>query len=99
METQVPTMQVWQLWLMFVINICLIIGFGWKAISVLVSFRDDVRDLIKAVGEQNPATGLFLDVEKLWSELRGQRRELSYHRDTLITLTQKEGLPPPGGRT
>lgn len=92
-------MEAWQLWLMFLINICLIIGFGWKAILVLVSFRDEVRDLVRAVGTEHPATGFFADLENLWAEIKSLKREQNYQRDALIQVCIKDGVPPPGGRS
>lgn len=79
-------------YVMFVINLFVIVGGIWRGIGVLLDVRDDIRDLKKNVGTKNPPDGLMGDMVAL-------EREVLHHRDSLIAVTAEMGMRPPGGRT
>lgn len=81
-----------QILLMFTVNLVVIIGGVWKGIMVLISVRDEIRDLVVKVGTKVPPEGLLGDVETL-------KREFRPLRDSLVEVTMELGLRPPGGRT
>lgn len=54
-----------QVVLMFVVNLIVIITGASKAIAVLISVRDELRDLKRNVGSKDPRDGLLGDVEGL----------------------------------
>jgi hypothetical protein len=66
-------------WAAFALNLIAIIGGGIKGISVLLSVRDEIRDMNIAIGTKVPPEGLLGDVEAL-------KRENRKHRDRLIEL-------------
>lgn len=77
---------------MFAVNLVVIIGGIGKGLAVLISVRDEIRDLSKAVGHKNPPDGLLGDVEEL-------KKTCLQHRDSLIEVTSELGLRRPGGRS
>ena len=81
-----------QIWAMFAVNLIVIIGGVGKGIRLLVSVRDEIRDLNKAVGIKSPPDGLLGDVELL-------KKNVLQHRDSLIEITAELGLDRPGGRS
>ena len=85
-------MEQWQIILMFSINLIAVVTGVSKGLSVLMSVRDELRDLTINVGHRQPPSGLLGDVQNL-------KTELQRHRDTLIEVSMELGMRPPGGRT
>lgn len=81
-----------QVFLMFAVNLIVIIGGIGKGLAVLVSVRDELRDLKVNVGHKDPPSGLLGDVKEI-------QREVRHHRDSLIEITSEMHLKHPGGRT
>ena len=77
---------------MFVVNLIVVIGGISKGILVIVSVRDEIRDLRKDVGSTTPPIGLLGAVASLTKEVLTQR-------DSIIEITSELGLRRPGGRT
>ena len=62
--------------LLFLVNLSVIVGFCWHGISVLITVRDELRDLKHAVGTRNPPEGLLGDAEVLKRDAIRQRQWL-----------------------
>lgn len=77
------------------VNFITVIGGLSKGISVLVGIRDEMRDLVRAVGSVHPPDG----PSGLLGDMDGVKREIRHHRDSLIEVTAELGLKRPGGRT
>ena len=77
--------------LLILVNAFVVISFLWRGLTVLVSVRDEMRDLKKAVGALHPPSGLLGDVAD-------NSTEISRHRDILTVIATKLGLEPPGER-
>lgn len=69
----------------FVNLVTLIIGLS-KGVSALISVRDDVRDMKRALGHEDPPSGLIGDVHEL-------RRSQQWNRDEIITIKAELGHP------
>ena len=81
-----------QIYLLFGVNLIALIGGIGKGLSVLISVRDELRDMRINIGAKDPPSGLLGDVS-------GLQRESRHHRDSLIEITTEMGLRHPGGRT
>lgn len=82
----------WGIYLMFAVNLLAIIAGIGKGLAILISVRDEIRDLRRDVGMVDPPSGLLGRVD-------GIRKEVQQHRDTLIEVTSELGLRRPGGRS
>ena len=92
-------MEPWQAYLLIAVNLTAVIAGVSKGLRVLLEMRDNLRDLTKAVGTEDPPTGFFQDFASLRTDMVVFRRELLTYRDTLIEITSQLGLRRPGGRT
>lgn len=61
---------------MFVVNLIVVITGASKAIAILVSVRDELRDLKRNVGTKDPRDGLLGDVEDLKDDYRKTDRNI-----------------------
>lgn len=86
------TMSEISVYVMFTINLFVVIGGIWRGLGALIVVRDEIRDIKKHMGTKNPPDGLIGDVVAL-------EKEVLRHRDTLIEVTSQIGLRHPGGRT
>jgi len=79
-------------YVMFTVNLIAIVAGVTRGVHVLVSIRDDIRDLRRDVGSLDPPSGLV-------GEMLSMKKEVLSHRDTLIEITAEMGLRRPGGRS
>lgn len=74
-----------QFWLMFSVNILVFITGISKGISVLLSVRDEIRDIKSHVGTTEPRQGLLGDVSMIKQEVRR-------HSDQMIAIRIRLGM-------
>lgn len=74
-----------QVWLMFGVNILVLVTGISKGISVLLSVRDEIRDIKSHVGTTEPKSGLLGDVTTIKQEVRK-------HSDQMIAIRIRLGM-------
>jgi hypothetical protein len=78
----------WQIYLMFTVNLIVIVTFIGKGLSVLLDVRDDIRTLKNHVGQKFPPMGILGDIHTLQKEHR-------HLRDNMIEISSELGLKRP----
>lgn len=71
--------------LALLVNFCVIVGFLWKGLSVLIGVRDEIKDMALHIGHRNPPDGLMGDMDAV-------KKETLRHRDRIIRLEVEHGL-------
>ena len=74
-----------QVVLLFVVNIMALLGSLWKGIAVLMTVRDDIRDLSQHVGSRHPPEGMLGEMEAL-------KKETLKHGYRLVELEIEAGV-------
>jgi len=69
----------------FAINLIAVVSGLWKGISVLITVRDEIRDMRRNIGTKDPADGLLGDVVELKAAIRD-------HDKSIVALQIQTGV-------